>query len=60
MGGVGSGYAFSAIILERCAASIRLKTYEQERHPKLIGFVIIVDLVSAIYLGYALFTCKFY
>ncbi|KAI6176246.1 hypothetical protein M3Y97_00777700 [Aphelenchoides bicaudatus] len=55
IGGMGSGSAFTLIVLERCCASIRLKSYEQERHPKIIFFTIITSWLSSIYIGHYLF-----
>ncbi|KAI6200721.1 hypothetical protein M3Y96_00764100 [Aphelenchoides besseyi] len=30
-----AGFGFALVVLERCAATLRLKTYEKERHPRI-------------------------
>lgn len=59
IGAIGSSSAFTSIIIERCIASIRLKSYEKERHPRIMFCLITFVIASSIYLGYYLFTCKF-
>ncbi|KAI6236133.1 hypothetical protein M3Y95_00125300 [Aphelenchoides besseyi] len=42
-----AGFGFALVVLERCAATLRLKTYEKERHPWIVCVSILSTWILA-------------